>query len=113
MTDFRKLDGELKLFVINPFLVSIDGDLITQANRYFPWTKNRYFLWTNEVIAELVMQLLEFQSNQILKIEHGTQMRETFWASVPNEKFAVLRNIALTILTICLDLRKHARVHFP
>ena len=34
-----KIDGDIALFVINPFLVSIDGDLITQANRYFPWIK--------------------------------------------------------------------------
>ena len=40
-----KIDGDIALFVINPFLVSVDGDLITQANRYFPWTK--------EVVAEL------------------------------------------------------------
>ena len=87
-----KIDGELALFVINPFLVSVDGDLVTQANRYFPWTK--------EVVAELEMQLLELQSNQILKTEHGTQTPETFWASVPNEKFAMLRKLALTVLTM-------------
>ncbi|RXM30349.1 General transcription factor II-I repeat domain-containing protein 2A [Acipenser ruthenus] len=79
------------LFVKNPFVVQANGTWCDQAKASFPDVEK----------AKLQLELIDLQSDEVLKMRHTETTCETFWTTlVLDSKYPHLRKVAFNILTM-------------